>query len=586
MNHPKEFLSNINSRDYWNVVNERRRKCRELFVKTSLHTLGAEPSYKLLGGGGVYKPVNWYGNDYQNRFTKVLMSRHPRESEDTLQWRLSQYRPQTKEAFSQLTDSVLGSLFQDNNYSIIIDSEKDADYILRDPSFSGYDLVNWFVNIGYTHMVNDANGHFLRMPNKPYTQLEGRDVKVYFIPSFNEIEVTEDFFSFEMGGYAYYVDKNVIWRFKKQKDNTFLLMTDDNQGYYSHLLGRLPIDISGGYWNEYGYFESFYNKALPIADEYISSYSAEQLVDKEASHPFIQQVTEKCKTCAGIGQVTSVCGDCNGADSNCNSCHGNNYLQTCGTCSGVGETNVSPGVRINVPYEQMDKDAVRIISPNISINQYHNQKNIALKKDLYRALRLNSVDEAQSGIAKGIDREDRDLFLSKMNNHIFDTILNNTIKDILAYRNVSVSGDGKISPLEVPFAIVKPKQSRIRTTDDLYNEYKRGMESGMPLLARNQMFVDFMDKQYSGEVIMLKKVNIQAYYDVLLCVTSEEKMSMLLNGEVTKDDLILSTRLPSFMEQLITEKGSKWFIATPVKEFKVFIDEKMNALNIPNLDTN
>ena len=95
-----------------------------------------------------------------------------------------------------------------------------------------------------------------------------------------------------------------------------------------------------------------------------------------------------------------------------------------------------------------------------------------------------------------------------------------------------------------------------------------------------------MDKQYSGEVIMLKKVNIQAYYDVLLCVTSEEKMSMLLNGEVTKDDLILSTRLPSFMEQLITEKGSKWFIATPVKEFKVFIDEKMNALNIPNLDTN
>src|SRR5690606_17608568 len=306
--------------------------------------------------------------------------------------------------------------------------QKDADYILNEPNFDGYDLVGWFANVGFAHMINDANGYFVRMPNKPYgaEYNDSRKVQIYFIPSFHVMEKTEDYILFEKDDYVYYIDKQTIWRYKRTDNGTYYLDKEDANGYYSHLLGYLPITIAGGFWNEMGYFESFYSKAIPLADEFISTFSAGQLVDKETSHPFIQMVTEQCSHCDGVGKVQQECDTCpNGLE-----------IVQCGRCDGRGQVSYAPADRISAPAEHMDRDLVRIISPDVSINQYHKSKIKELKEDIYRALYLQVVGEDQSGVAKALDLEQKDLFFSKLINHIFDNILYNSIKDIIAYRNV------------------------------------------------------------------------------------------------------------------------------------------------------
>ena len=72
------------------------------------------------------------------------------------------------------------------------------------------------------------------------------------------------------------------------------------------MFGRLPVTIAGGDWNtqEGGFYESYFDKAKAIADEFISSYSAAQMVDKEASHPFIVAAQEDCPDCNGTGKTT------------------------------------------------------------------------------------------------------------------------------------------------------------------------------------------------------------------------------------------------------------------------------------------
>lgn len=557
----------LNNKDYQRECKKNQEIAKKVFIEISLHTLGAMPAYKNLRGGGIVQPRGYYDGRYQDRFDNILFSRHARESDTTRNWRMSQYKPLTRSAFGQLSENIIGSIFQDNNYSIQIDDKEDADFILMQPSFDGYDLVTWVAQKGYAHMVNDPNGYFVRMPNygvgAKYNDI--RKPQIYFINGFDVLEKTEDYIIFNKDKYTYYIDKAFIWRFKCTKDGTYYIDEEYNQGYYSHFLGRLPIDVAGGFWNEMGYWESFYSKAIPIADEFVSCYSAEQMVDKEASHPFIQVTQEDCPTCQGSGYDKSKCTKCeDGYKEGCDCAYG--YVEhKCSTCNGRKVVDLSPADRFYVPAEQMDKDMVRIISPDTTINTYHHNKNNELYKKLEESLYKYELGDNQSGLAKSYDLEQKDLFFAKIINHLFDNIISNSIRDITAYRHVAVDNSNRIRPLEIGFTIVKPKQTRIRTTLDLLNEYKSVIEASLPLTGVRQAYIDYMDKQYSGDPLVMKKVQMQMKYDILLCVNNQDRLAKLATNSITIYELKLSDNMDNIMDNLIDEKGQDWFVNASLK---------------------
>lgn len=540
------------------AIAQQLQRCRDVYYGMSLHTTGACPAFRDLAGGGIIYPPGYHGPEYQRLFDKHLLSRHPRESDATRNWRFSQYRPLTKAPFAQVSEIVTGAIFQDANYDIDIPDEQDAAYIWGN-NFSGSDIIGYFSGNGFRHMVEDPNGVFLRIPSYPYyAQPQGRlQVDTIFINSKDILWHTADDIIFLHKGYAWWIDKQVIWRFTYNADKKqYYLPAADARGYYAHMLGRLPLSIAGGDWNTQGYYDSFFSKAKAAADDLISAYSAAQLVDKEASHPFIVEASTDCAECKGIGQVQQ----------DCASCPGGVELVACNSCHGSGQVSRNPGQHIIVPQDKLKDGApLQIINPDVSINAHHRDVCAQIMSMLAEALHLQKVDAAQSGVAKAIDQERLYKFISNISNHIFDKLITDTLRDIIAYRNTAAAG-GQVYPAQYSFRIVKPTQFSIKTSADLLAEFTDGSQAGMPLFIRRRMALDYVDKQYSGDSLMKKKARLIAAIDELSMLGTDEQLKLKQAGIITEEALQLSRRLPTLLDELTNRKGEHWLMQATAEE--------------------
>ncbi len=198
--------------------------------------------------------------------------------------------------------------------------------------------------------------------------------------------LTGDDIVFSHSGYTWWVDKQSIWRISyNAQQRQYYIANEDKEGYYAHMLGRLPLSIAGGEWNTQGYYDSFYSKAKAAADDFVSAYSAAQLVDKEASHPFIVEAATDCIDCLGRGEVQRTCNDCPGGVE----------LVHCSTCGGSGQISRNPGQHIIIPQEQlMDGSPIQIINPDITINAHHRDVCRQIMELITEALHLKKVEEA------------------------------------------------------------------------------------------------------------------------------------------------------------------------------------------------
>lgn len=538
-------------------MTEALQRWRDVYYGMSLHTTGACPRFRDLSTGRMVKPAGYYGEEYQYLFDNFLLSRHPREDDATRNWRYSQYRPMTKAPFGQITGVVTGAIFQDSNYTLEVTDEQDSQYIWGN-RFNGYDLKGYFANVGFRNMIEDPNGVFLRMPAQPFYE-QGDDkleVDIWFVNTRDMVWFSKGDLVFKKGNYAYWVNTHTIWRFTyNTQEKKYFIAKDDAQGYYAHMLGRLPLTIAGGEWNTQGYYDSYFSKAKAAADDFISSYSAAQLVDKEASHPYIVEASTDCPDCQGRGQVQRDCDTCpNGLE-----------LVQCPACQGSGQVSRNPGQRMIIPHEEMKHGTpIQIVNPDVNINIHHRDVCQQVMSLVIEALHLHKTDEAQSGVAKAIDQERLYKFISAISNDMFDKVIYDTLRDIIAYRNAD--GDNAYA-----FRIVKPTQFRIKTGADLLAEYSEGTKAGMPVFIRRRMAMDFVDKQYSGDELMKKKAQLITELDELSVLSTNEIVDLRAAGAITNADIIYSRKLPMMIDELVQELGEHWLIHTPIREIKLLL---------------
>lgn len=542
------------------------RKWMDIFYEVSLHTKGVRPRFKDISieNGGYIIPPRWLGEEYQLIFDRYLMARHPREAEVTRNWRYSQYRPLTKAPFGMLTDILRGAIFQDSQYTLALPDPDDNNYIWNN-NFNNKNLISYFQEVILPAMVEDPNGCIVRIPAKPwYEQTASKvEVDILFVNSKNIIFSGKKDFVFTHDQYAYWITDNIIMRYQKV-DGKYELQ---NRGYYTTRLGHLPVSIAGGIWNTEGYFDSFYDKAIAAANEFVSSFSAEQMIDKEASHPYITQLEEQCGNCGGTGQETL-------RDRN----SGSPKIAICQKCKGKGTISINPADRITASiddWEKLKDGGVKITNPDININQYHRDKNNGIMEMILRALNLLNIDAAQSGTAKAIDLEKLHTFISAVSNNIFDNIIYSTICDLIAYRNVKTTSNG-VEPYIYDFILIKPTQFQIKTAADLMVELTDSTKNNIPGYIRKKQVTEFVDKRFAGDDIFQKKTLIIAELDDLYVFTAEERLTMRTMGEIETKDLIYSRKLPTILDSLIREKGSQWFLKTNTEAIKQLVDELMS----------
>lgn len=535
-------------------MSEQLQRWRDVYYGMSLHTTGACPRFAELSTGRMVKPAGYYGEAYQYLFDNFLLTRHPREDDATRNWRYSQYRPMTKAPFGQITGVVTGAIFQDSNYTLEVSDENDSNYIWSN-RFGGYNITGYFANVGFRNMIEDPNGVFLRMPAQPYYEQQGDkiEVDIWFVNTKDMLWLDGGNLIFTKGDYAYWVNTQTIWRFAYDaQQRKYYIAKADKDGYYAHLLNRLPITIAGGEWNTQGYYDSYFSKAKAAADDFISAYSAAQLVDKEASHPYIVEASADCPDCDGHGQVQR----------DCDTCPTGVELARCPGCNGSGQVSRNPGQHIIIPHEQMkDGTPIQIVNPDVQINTHHREVCAQVMNLIIEALHLQKTDEAQSGIAKAIDQERLYKFISAISNAMFDKVIADTLRDIIAYRNIE--GD-------TPYAyrIIKPTQFRIKTSADLLEEYNAGTQAGMPAFIRQRMALDFVDKQYSGDDVMKKKAQLITELDSLSILSTAEILDLRTAGAISESQLHYSRQLPQLIDELIRDKGEHWLLNATTQQVK------------------
>ena len=549
------------------VVSKTIKRWRDVYYGISLHTTGAVPSFVDASGTRI-EPPNYFGAEYQTLFERYLLNRHPRESPITREWRYSQYRPFTKDPFMRIIEVATGAIFQDSQFTIEANDKKDHEYIWGN-NFSGYDLPHFF-EWTFQHACEDPNGYFVRLPKQPHyaTTTERIEPDVWFVNTKDILHQTKDEIFFMRDEIAWLINTVAIFRFRKNEtpNQAEEWVNADRDGFYAHGFGYIPADHAGGIWNTQGFYDSYLAKAKAVADEFISSKSAEQLVNKEASHPFIVMASEDCPTCSGAGSIQEDCDDCPGGVE----------LKQCIKCRGTGQVSNNPGERMHVPREFMDRKLVDIISPDTSINAHHKENNKDLLWQLLDALHLTKVDEAQSGVAKTIDQERLYQWLTKIANDLFDRVIYNCIRDFLAYRNVRAV-DGVALPAGGNFAIVKPTQFQIKTAADLLLEFEAGTKANVPAFIRVKIMEDYVDKQFGGDALMKRKANIIGQMDPICTYSVQERQSML-NTAVGQDALRFNIELPGILDGIVRDKTKDWFVGASYEEIKTAVDTAFKAL--------
>jgi hypothetical protein len=535
-------------------------QCKHVYYGMSLHMAGITPRFTHPITRKLISPP-CYDTPYQYLFDNVLLNRHPREPEELRDYRYSQYRPMTKAPFNQVTEITAAALFQDSNYTLTISDPDDSAYIW-DNNFDGYDLIQYFANKGIKYIMEDPNGFFVYVPKYSLYEAQAMQGKlaidIWFVYSKDIIytDPTGKSLIFYKDQYVYLIDDRTIWRFTQKELNSKTYVVDPNakDGYYAHMFGKVPASKAGGVWNTQGYYDSYLDKAKAAADDYISAYSAKQLVDKEAAHPFIIEADTECPECHGKGQVQIECETCpTGLD-----------LRDCGECGGSGTISRNPGQRIIAPKEDMDKKLIQIVNPDTSVNKNAREAAAEIMTLILEALHLKVVDEAQSGVAKAIDQERLYQFLSNISNHVFGSILYDFLTYFTAYRNVTVA-NGRLTPKVGDFTLIKPNQFQIKTAADLLEDYKTGMESNLPafLLVENAKL--YADKYYSGNEVILKKTDVIMQLDTLAVRSVDQIQSMVVTGSATKEMANFNRELPFMLDKLIERKGKDWFVKADIE---------------------
>jgi hypothetical protein len=545
-------------------------KWRWIYYGMSLHIDGACPAF-VFNRNGIDAPVyptNYFGLEYQYLFDVFLLNRHPRENEKTRQWRLSQYKPFTQDPFLRVISVTTGAIFQDSGYSIEIENQRDSEYIWGE-NFQGKNLPN-YISSQFQYIAEDPNGLFVVIP-KNQRNVGTSEPDVWFVCSKHIEHHTRDEVIFHRDGYMWCVNRIGYFRFEEREHEW--INVDGNDGYYAHMLGYIPAYRAGGLQNGQGFLDSWLTAAKAVADEYISAKSAEQLVNKEASHPFIQAASEDCPDCTN-GQV-QWCVTCNCVSENCQC--GNSYenygMHSCLRCGGKGEISRNPGDWIIAPVEDMDKDLVRFHNPDTGINTFHAENNNNIFLSLMRALHLNYIEQAQSGTAKDKDMETRYQFILSICNDLFDRLLYNIIRDILALRNVSTA-NGFTRPTAPAFTIVKPTQFQIKTSYDLLMEYKEATDSGLPDFMRVQNLEAYADKQFGGDDVLKKKTKVITELDILAVKSDADIQIVLLNGAATNRDYQYHLRLPKILDALVRTKTNDWFLNASIEDIGIEVERE------------
>ena len=215
-----------------------------------------------------------------------------------------------------------------------------------------------------------------------------------------------------------------------------------------------------------------------------------------------------------------------------------------------------------------DQPMIRFISPNVDVIKYSGDAWQILLQKAEEALHLNWIDEAQSGTAKQIDREDGYMSLTKISNNVFDEIIYKSLLFIEQYRNVVNAMD----PL-----IIKPVSFSTKTEIDLLNEINMLSDKNAPMAFLVETTKDLAKKRFSNNSSISRIVEILVSYDPIYNLSTKDKQMLMASGSIKKEDIVKSLFAYKTLMGLLSTNGTP-YLEKPLLEIFADLDRELIPL--------
>jgi hypothetical protein len=404
---------------------------------------------------------------------KLLKINRPNEQEDIRSYRLESYQPVTQslsEKVINTVNKVFNPRLWEFEFPEMTTESNLAKYLTEDyPSYRT--IMNFITETFTVKDFSDPNAAIVVIPrnfNIDDTQLF--EPVAYVYDSVSLIDFVEDeYYTFLFGDIIKIFTKEHIQYFKREmKDGkeTFDLFFE-----YEHDLGFVPVFRLGGVIKgkkDPFYYESWIRGVLPHWNQVVQLTSDAQAA--YVNHLYMDKwefATECDANGCDNGQVLIEIGfgkDKHETQVNCKTCLGTGRVSR--NPYGVHEVNrdaLNPDSPLPTPpagYIAKPIDVIDKVEDRISKEEKRGFASINMEI-------VQMVGEDQSGLAKTVDREDLNAFLSRYSRHVFEYVLPNLIKGIAAWRYGLTADVDKILP-----EINQPKDFNVLSLGQLASEYK------------------------------------------------------------------------------------------------------------------
>lgn len=503
----------------------------------------------------------------------ILTQRRPNEDPDVQKYRLSIYEPITKGSMNRAIDKLF-RIFQNANFSIQVSDELNT--YLSEHKFDGQFFYSYIQKFVVRRMIEDPNGFLVWIPVGPgltdptvkvdvepllimSDQIKYLDhTTITWIAEDERSMIRENGKNVEHGRVYYTLTDTGFFRhsqFGNSIDKKF-----DTVIIYQHDMGVCPAIVLGGDLTDDHFFDSYFSAFVPFANEAIRQYSDWTAVMTTSAFPYREETAETCdaKGCRD-GVVYNSDRD---------------EHDTCSKCKGTGRViSRSPfGVFLREKGNAAlgtdsgsNEPMVRFISPAVDIIKYSGEAWETLLKKAEESLHLNTIDEAQSGTAKTIDREDSFSQLTKISNNLFDEIIFKSLVFIEKYRNVT-------NPMDP--VIVKPISFSMKTENDLIDELNKLTDKNAPIAFLVESTKDLARKRFSGNKSVSRMVEILVSFDPIYHLNTKDKQMLLASGTIRKEDLLKSLFAYKTLTAMVADNGTE-FLEQPLSVIFAELDRQM-----------
>ncbi len=501
-----------------------------------------------------------------NRANDLVGKRRPNEPEDVKEFREENYRAITRATFNQALTNLIRTI---GHSHVDIKFPEDISSFLSDTNFHNKTFLGFFESEVTRKMIEMANGFLVWWPDNVGDENEEIFMRPIIVSPDRVKHFTSDVFTWlaeeksevlynnklqYVGDVYYCIMGDMLYKRRqtgKKTDNQFVW-----DEYYPNPTGFVYALVLGGdvtshkeaKEEEIEYYTSFFSPAVPFADEAISDFSDYQGVKISCAYP-LREI--ESLDCTEEGCV-------NGKIFN----ETKNAHLTCGTCHGTGRLPMSPspyGViirpkrtgNINAPEGNIGDDVIKFHHADAAIlahlsTTWEKQLNLA-----EQALNQIFVDQAQSGTAKEIDREDKVATLDKIGRHLYNYLIKNSIQIIHKFMVPNSEW--------IHVHIILPETFVPKTQVQLQEELSQFRTLNLPDSLVMSKMRELMRKTVNGDPFQMKIFDTQILISPTSIRTFEEKMRMLAvgvmdNNQFERDMLVgpaivqFANSRPDFME--------------------------------------